>query len=635
MCGIAGYVGPAAPEEGRVRRCLARMATRGPDGCGVHRAALPGGRSVVMLHSRLRIVDLDARSDQPLRRGGDALAVNGELYNYVELRARLIAEGETFVTQGDAEVLLAWLRRHGLDGLDACEGMWAFAWLDGRSGRLMLCRDRFGEKPLFVMREGEGLYWGSEVKFIQALAGRRLAPNVDQVCRLLVNGYKCLYQSGETFFQHVEVVPAATAVVVEAGGGERPARYWRPSFVQDDAMTLDEAVNGVRARLVESMRLRLRADVSIAFCLSGGVDSNALAGAARRALGQAVHGFTVASRDARYDEVRAAADSAAGMGARQTSVPIESGDFIARLDRLVRRHDAPVLTISSYVHAQLMGEIAARGFRIAVSGSGADELFTGYYDHHNLFLHDRHGDAAFSGLLSAWQTYVAPLVRSPHLRDPLVYVRNPGSRAAVLDRCDALDGVMATDWQEAFTEVAYCPALLRKRMLNELFHEVVPVLLHEEDHNAMAHAVENRSPYLDRRLAEFAFRIPTRHLIVDAWTKYPLRRAAAEWVGPAVAWNRHKIGFNASVMELLDLGDPAVRAALLDRGAIHDLVRRDRIEGLLKLDPMPNSVSKFLFSYVSSRLFLDAYGGSVSEWDGESGEWVSNGRAARVKVSQA
>src|SRR5919106_1926124 len=214
MCGIAGYVGDAPLDGARGGRTLELMRHRGPDDA-THRAFdTPDWRRVELLHTRLTTIDLDPRSNQPLRVGNRWIAYNGELYNYVEVRRRLEEAGVGFRTSSDTEVLLSALVHGGIDALDGCEGMWAFAAYDEGDGTLLLSRDRFGEKPLYLLRDGDRLYFGSEAKFVFALAGRKPAVNLRQLQRHLVNGYKSLYKSGETFFEGLEELEPGVALQV-------------------------------------------------------------------------------------------------------------------------------------------------------------------------------------------------------------------------------------------------------------------------------------------------------------------------------------------------------------------------------------------------------------------------------------
>src|SRR5262245_47482363 len=191
------------------------MRHRGPDHQGYRRFRDGEGRNAYLLSARLDIIDLAERSNQPLAAGATTLSYNGELYNYLEVREELRNAGRAFRTESDTEVLAAALDEWGVDALERCEGMWAFAAWNERDESLTLSRDRFGEKPLYLHHDETGLYWGSEVKLVAELAGRRFEPDLDHLFRYLVNGYKALYkQEGRTFFREVEELPRASALRV-------------------------------------------------------------------------------------------------------------------------------------------------------------------------------------------------------------------------------------------------------------------------------------------------------------------------------------------------------------------------------------------------------------------------------------
>lgn len=609
MCGIAGYFGTRNLDDATVATTLGLMRRRGPDSAAHRHFVNAAGRHVHLLHSRLQILDLEERSNQPFNRGPKWLAYNGETYNFVELRADLQKRGRTFATTSDTEALLAALEEYGPIALDRAEGMWAFAMYDEKDGSLLLSRDRFGEKPLYLYRDETGLYFASEVKFIAAMLGRRLPVDLNQIRRYLVNGYKALYKENHTFFRGIEELAPASTLAVGAGGEEQKGVYWRPSFEIDDDMSLEEAVKGTRERLIRSVELRLRADVPLAFCMSGGVDSNALISIAKRLLGYDVQGFTIASADARYEESDLVEAAVKELGLRHTSIPTDTRDFLPRLRSLVRQHDAPVYTITYYAHWLLMESIAAHGYRISVSGTAADELFSGYYDHHLAYFQEVQSEpAVLASALRGWHEHVKPTVRNPFLSDPDLFVRNPEFRDHIYLDAEKFAEALTTPWSEPFAERAYTKNLLRNRMANELFAEATPVILHEDDLNAMYFSIENRSPFLDRSLFEWSTRIPTRHLVRDGAAKAVLRDAMRGIVPDAVLDSRRKVGFNASITEFLDASRPEVRAELLAPSPIFDLVRRDKVAALLDKSFLPNSQSKFLFYFLCSKLFLEEFG---------------------------
>jgi asparagine synthase (glutamine-hydrolysing) len=608
VCGIAGYAGPGRLAPERVARALALMRHRGPDDAAHRAFDLPTGRRVELLHTRLSIIDLDPRSNQPLRSGDTWLAYNGELYDYVEVRADLERRGHRFRTASDTEVLCAALDHDGAAALDRCEGMWAFAAFDERTGALMLCRDRFGEKPLFLLRDGDGgLYFGSEPKLVFALAGRLPPVDLHHLRRYLVNGYKALHKTPDTFFEGLEELPPGHVLRVEADGTERREPFWRPPrLAPHEDMGFAEAAAGVRERLIRSVELRLRADVPLAFLMSGGIDSTSLISIARTVFDHDVHAFTVVNTDERYDEQDMVEHAVERLGLRHTPIPLDTAGFLPRLRELVRHHDAPVSTITYFVHWLLMGAVHAAGYRVSVSGTAADELYSGYYDHHLMHLREIRGDRELhAATLAAWQRHVAPVVRNPFLSDPDRFVRDPGFREHVFLGADEFRGYLTADFGEGFFEHAYTDDLLRNRMLNELFHEAVPVILHEDDLNAMCFSIENRSPFLDRALFEHALTIPTRHLIADGKAKAVLREAMRGIVPDRILDNRRKVGFNAPIHALLDVADPEVRAELLAPGPLWEHVKRERVAALLDKPALPNSESKLLFNLLNAKLFLE------------------------------
>jgi asparagine synthase (glutamine-hydrolysing) len=612
VCGIAGHAGSGGPDATRIGATLARLACRGPDASGTVRQDF-GRDSVALVHTRLSIIDLDPRSDQPFTLEGCTLVYNGELYNYRELRVELERAGHRFTTDSDTEVLLRAHLAWGVACVERFEGMWAFALHDTRDGTLVLSRDRFGEKPLYLLDDADGLWFASETGALVALRGRRPPIDRDHVIRSVVHGHKVLHQHDATFHVGIRELAPATTLVVHPDGRREEIRYWRPVLAQDTTMDAAAAAAGVRERLVTSMELRMRSDVPVAFALSGGIDSSSLVSIAAKVLGHTVSTFSIIDPDPRYDERENVAATVADTGSLSTLVELRpDADHLARLRMLVRSHDAPVATISYLVHAMLSEAIAASGHRVAISGTGADELLTGYFDHFLLHLAAVHGTPAYEPALAAWREHVAPLVRNPMLTDPLLFVHAPDYRDHILlqrDRFRATlrDDVAAT-WDEAFHEAQHTDDLLRNRMLNELLSEVVRVILREDDLNSMTYSVENRSPFLDRELFDFAATIPTPLLIRDGWNKVVLRDAMAGILNEQVRTSREKRGFNASLTSLFDLGAPDVREAFLGDSAIFDWFDRDRVRAVLDGGDYPNSVKKFLFSFLSAKTFIDLAG---------------------------
>ncbi|MCG9884936.1 MAG: asparagine synthase (glutamine-hydrolyzing) [Cyanobacteria bacterium] len=607
MCGIAGYIGTQELGRGRIQACLQRMERRGPDAAGNHHWLTPTGQHVHLLHTRLSIIDLDPRSNQPFNVGSRWIAFNGELYNYLELKSDLKSRDRTFKTTSDTEVLLTAIDEFGWEVLDRCEGMWAFATYDERDGSLVLCRDLFGEKPLYLWQREEGLYFASEVKALAALAGIWPQINKNHLLRYLINGYKSLYKTQETFFLEVKELPRASCLFIKPDGSRNFECYWQPQSVEDSKMSYADAVAKTKELLIEAVRIRMRSDVPMAFCMSGGIDSNSLIAIAHRILGIDVHGFTIVNTDARYEEQEMVDCAVRDLGVRHTPICLSQENFLDNLRTLVASHDAPVYTISYYVHWQLMQAMAAHGYKVTVSGTGADELFTGYYDHHNLYLYElaRIDPSLHQQSLKDWMMYQSETVRNPYLKDPDLYFKNPNCRDHIYLNNSLFSSWLKEEWFEPFTEIDYGFSFLRNRMANELFVEAVPVILHEDDSNAMFFSMENRSPFLDKNLFQHAYSIPLPYLIKKARAKAVLRDAMKHIVPSPILQSYRKVGFNAPVLDLINIDSQDAMSYILDDGLIYDFFSKQKIYNLLKCESLSNSESKFLFYFLNSKIFLE------------------------------
>jgi asparagine synthase (glutamine-hydrolysing) len=580
------------------------MRLRGPDAAGEWRGVV-GGNPLTLLHTRLSILDVGRRADQPYRKDGVVLIYNGEIYNYIELRAELEARQHHFQTTSDTEVIVEAYRRWGADCVARFEGMWAFALCDLNTGTLLLSRDRFGEKPLWWTLQDGTLYFASQTQFLWPLLGRRLPINRAQIRRYLVNGYKSLHKQSATYYEGVASLPPASSAVLRAPAAPEPKRYWQLRY-DPKPMSLKEAEEAATAHVERSVKLRLRSDVPIAFCLSGGVDSTTLTAIAAKLFGQKVHAYSIYDSDDRYDESDNVAQVVADLGCEHHITRTQRSHFLDRMHNLVAYHDAPVATISFYAQSFLTEAINAQGYKVAITGNGADELFTGYYDHYNLWLATQSKQPRFDQLVADWRDSYGRYVRNPVLSDPECFVKAPDRRDHIYLNRDVFAGLMREPYEEDFFEADYKGDLLRRRMQNEVWHETLPVLLDENDLVCMQSSIENRTPYLDRELAEFMFSVPGEHLIHDGYTKWLLRVAAKGRVPDAVRLDRRKRGFNAPLESFFDWKSSSGREWLLSDNPIFDLVDRGRFSKFLDQADERNSFSKYLFSFISARMFLGA-----------------------------
>jgi asparagine synthase (glutamine-hydrolysing) len=604
MCGIAGIWARSEPNILQIESSLKLLCHRGPDDQKYETFKTNSGINATLLFTRLAIIDLDPRANQPMGYGGLWLTLNGEIYNYREIRKELEEKGVQFHTSSDTEVLLKALHTYGWSILNKLEGMWAIAVYDENNNRLTLCRDRFGEKPLSYIKTTDGIFYASEVKILEKLSGTTLVPNKLQIQRFLVNGYKSLYKTTETFFEGVIDVPAKSLLHFNDNGSIDTEVYWKPNIEIDESIDFSEAVKQSREKLVRSLDLRMRADVPLAFSLSGGVDSVSLVSLAKRELNVPVHGFTIRNSDPRYEEWELVDKVVNELKIEHTYVDLSTIGFLENLRTMISHRNTPVLTITYYVQWLLMKTISQKGYRVVIGGAGADELYTGYYDHHLFYIASLNGKPR-ENAIELWRLNLMQFIQNPFLSNPNLFIQEPNFRDHIYLDSNLFKAFLNSKFSENFSEKKYHVDLLKNRMLNELFEEIIPVIMHEEDLNAMNFSIENRSPYLDRELFETTLKFPTRLMVNNGRAKAILRESVRGIAPDEVIDNARKIGFNAPIENLLDLNNSGIKKQILSDSPIFEIVNKKSISDFLEKRNLTNSESKFLFSFLSAKLFLE------------------------------
>jgi asparagine synthase (glutamine-hydrolysing) len=569
MCGVAGILARhGSPDEGALRRMAAALAHRGPDDLGIHRAG-----PFAVLQTRLSIIDLE-RGHQPMVDDAFALAANGEIYNFVELRRELEGQGDSFRSTSDTEVILAAYRRWGRDCLAHFNGMFAFALWDAARRELVCARDRLGVKPFYYQWDGRRFAFASEPEALVLTQSWRVRPRLEAIRDLVALDW--VDHEAGTFFEGLHSLPAAHLLVV-GESGPRVERWWslRAGRAEGDAAAREERFADL---FTDAVRLRLRADVEVGSCLSGGLDSSAVVTTASRLIPQPVHAFTCAYDEGpEYDERAWVRDTVAASGARSDLVVPDGHDFWATFDRLAVRQSEPTAGPGLYSQWKVMELAHGHGLKVLLDGQGGDETLAGYFRYLPVSLRDRVARGDLAGFLRG----LPPVARRLGMRTALALTFEPwlpGRLVAPLRRRfgQGKDRVLSPALRRlARTDLPApprgFPSGLSRQLAFDTLARLLPSLLRYEDRNSMAFSIETRLPFLDYRLVEYAFTLPDVARLDGVTTKAILRRALADRIPSSVLARRDKMGFETPTDRWLRQRHAGeVRRRLLTRGPLHE-----------------------------------------------------------------
>jgi asparagine synthase (glutamine-hydrolysing) len=615
MCGIAGVIGRIGEANlAALKRMTDAMTHRGPDGDGIWTGpADAGGRGVMLGHRRLSILDLSTAASQPMTdpERGDVAILNGEIYNYVDLRKPLEAQGQKLWSSGDTAVMLRHLSVNGFESVRDLRGMFAIAVWDPRRRELLLARDALGIKPLYFARNPDRhgdwtVAFASEVRALLRsglLRAPRLRPSA--ISTVVWNGFTT---APETMVEGIDSFwPGEMHVLAQDGTELRRARYWTQATLGDGA-TATEA--DVADALHDSVRRHLAADVPLGIFLSGGVDSSSVANIAQRVSSTPVHSFTLSFSEQDRNEGEFARAVAQAIGTEHHEILLTQSAFLDRLDEAVASLDQPSFDgLNSFFMSHAVG---ASGFKVALVGSGGDELFGGYTSFRDLpamanwsrrlsFLPMSArvaGARAVAALKSPGRGGFPPQTRWAKLPALTAAAMDPISMyqlAYALFLPDTHRQLLGDAVSRATADGAYgLPPVVRQSLTDDIrghgdLDAIAALetrlflgerLLRDTDAVSMSASIEIRLPLVDQNLLETVARVPQSLRFLPARRKAMLRRVGLTGLAPAL-FDRAKAGFelpydswlkgalgkevglvleDADAMQAIGLSGPAVRS---------------------------------------------------------------------------
>lgn len=590
MCGIAGYLGfpvvraePSWLTGERLEAMLGRMVHRGPDDWGMalfspevaiakadplHITWIPSPQLQLGLgHRRLSILDLSPAGHQPMTTAEKDLWItfNGEIYNYIELRAEL-ARYTTFRTGTDTEVLLAAYRAWGHGMFQRLDGMYAFALWDAKKETLLCARDPMGIKPFYYYLGHEQFLFASEPKAV--LAGLRTAGHADmaRIAEFLVLGISD-YDEGTSYLE-VKQLRGGQWLEISPKGATRLQTFWQPS--QSVLLNEVDIPTLVRDTLDLAVRRQLRADVPVGTCLSGGLDSGSIAASIHQQIDTEAVNFqalTLVNNDFDGDESELARLTAEHSRVSWQAVKPEQNDLSEDVRQMISLMDEPFGSLSILGQYKVMQRARQLHLKVMLDGQGGDEVFLGYPRLAQFLVGEYFFGGDIRSAIYEWralrrnasQSLFASVMSNAYFRLPRLAVQRNRMRVRNVIDLDFLNHLRLE-----IADDLYGAKNLYEMQVKELTRYVLPSLLRYEDRNSMAFGVEARVPLLALNLVDLGLRLPAKWKVRDGWTKYALRKAMEQRLPLPVLWCSRKRGFEVPQRRWLNILRPHLAEWLKD-----------------------------------------------------------------------
>ncbi len=543
MCGISGIITRTSltVDKLELKRINDKIAHRGPDAEGFYFY-----ENVGFGHRRLSILDLSAAGNQPMLYADNlVITYNGEVYNFIELREELVQLGYVFHTTTDTEVILAAFKAWGPACLNKFNGMWSFAILDKSTKKVFMARDRFGVKPFYYSQNSGNFVFGSEIK--QLLNDQENVVNLN-----VLTEYMLTYidnHGSDTYFKGVHsLLPGHYLIYdLETADFNIEQYYVLNTKAEIKRFSKSEAVTYLKDLFTSAVKLRLRSDVKVGTCLSGGLDSSAVSAIAnnnyKEAAGRKFTAIHARSIDAETDESSFATDVSNNLDLELHVVTPSTADFKSLVDEVVYTQEEPFGSPSMFMGYKVFQKAKELGCKVMLNGQGGDEVLLGYERYFSSYLYQI---GLVEGIKQLWKQSKNSGLK---LYDPLlyfVYFTSFRIRKSRLLRRSFLSEELKNkfDFKEIKRSIDSFKDI-SKLQIHEISTVQLPHLLRYEDRNSMRNSIETRLPFLDYRVVEAGVSFLPKFKIWNGWTKYVLRLAVEDVLPNHVVWRKNKLGFNA------------------------------------------------------------------------------------------
>jgi len=559
MCGLVGIINKNQSIEFEILKNMAdSMHHRGPDEEGHYL-----NNKLGFYHKRLSIIDPEL-GKQPMETERYCIVFNGEIYNYIELRAELITKGHTFKTKSDTEVILRLYEEYGHESISKLNGMFAFLLFDKVREQLIVARDHFGIKPLYYYKNNNCWLFGSEIKAFLKHPEFKAKVNHDSLSDYLTFQF---ILGEETLFDNVKKLEAGSYMILNLNTYSiKTVKYWSPNFSIDKFHTEEYFIHNMRALIEDTIKIQLRSDVKLGTYLSGGIDSSLVTCIANNILGNTFPTFSGSFREgAEFSELEFVKDVVKKTNSDSHTIYPTAKDFINLLPKLIYHMDEPVAGPGLFPQ-YMVSKLASKHVKVILGGQGGDEIFGGYVRYVVAYL-EQALKGAINGNTDEGEHIVSLNTILPNLRSIEKYqpmIKNFWNKEVfepmdkryfhLIDRMEGNTNCFSKSFLAKYSREAIFNRFKLlfnnpntfsyfNKMTNFDMFGSLPALLHVEDRMSMAVSIESRVPFLDRRIVDLIAQMPPAMKFKGGEMKYTLKKAVGDYLPKSILQRKDKMGF--------------------------------------------------------------------------------------------
>ncbi len=609
MCGIAGYIGNKKflPNKNKIRSCVKEMVRRGPDNQSY--LQFENKLNYLFCASRLSIIDIDKRSNQPFEDDEGILIFNGEIYNYLEIKDNLIKKGIKFKTKSDTEVLLKFLNLEGEENISKLDGMWAFAYYSKKTKTTVLSRDKFGEKPLYYSldKKRKSFIFGSNVNYIKKLNIKKITLNEKKILNFMQNGYRSVFSNPSTFFENIDYLSPGTNLLIDRNFKIKFKNFWSKSKYNPNLNNLWKASKKLQKLIDFEFQNSFRSDKPVAFLLSGGIDSSIISSIVNKYKIKAKF-YSFKSKSKNYDETKNINILKNKFKLNHQFVHSNKSNNFKMLKKFICNFGFPLMSSTYLAYGSLCNKISKDNKKVLISGNGGDEIFSGYYAHHMSYLLSIESKSYFKKKYREWEKNTKPYIRTSILKNLNEYKQLFKSPNPTFHENKEYEKYFTQKLKsDNLKNQIYSKDPFINHLNKDLFEDSIPAQIHSIDNISMYFSIESRAPYLSKNLFDFRNKLNKNLFIKQGKAKFVLRNAFKKQLPQKIVNEKEKIGFYSTLNETINLKSSEVLNLILNNSITKKYLKRNLIKEKILNNNLNHQDEKFIFSILNIAILLKKF----------------------------